>query len=157
MYYIVSPIPIEELKKYKNTNPRDIKKFYKTIEGKKFAEINPLIIRQISNKNAGIALVSFDINVIGLCYDCPLYITFLNDKTYYKAFNLGIWEHRNIKKCEDMQENGTKPEIKIENQYFGGDLSTVLHKCQNDIKFDLKKQSMVKYLLKNNEITIIED
>ena len=160
MYYIISPIPIENFKKYhipftKSGLSRDVQKFFETEEGKQFLSINPLIIRRVSNKNTAIQSIATDIGIVGLCYNCPLYIAFLNDATYYKEFDLGLWEHTNLEKCVDMQENGAKIKIDKGRQYFAGNIDKILEECKNNMQFRLNNFSIMKYLLYQNQITQI--
>ena len=160
MYYIISPIPIENFKKYhipftKSGLSRDVQKFFETEEGKQFLSINPLIIRRVSNKNTAIQSIATDIGVMGLCYSCPLYISFLNDATYCKNFDLGLWDYTNLKECVDMQKNNKKAKSEKEKQYFMGDINKILKECKNNMRFKLNSSSIIVYLLYKNQITQI--
>lgn len=161
MQYIISIVPVEELQKYhipfiKPSFTRDIEGFFATDEGKEFLNISPLKIYHTPNKKVAIAEVATDVALIGLCYDCPLCITFLNDVTYSKLFDLGLYGYSNLENCVKMQENNMKSKISISDQYFGGDFERISEECKKVMQFKLSKDNMAKYLLKDNKITKID-
>lgn len=160
MQYIISPIPVAELQKYhipfiRSSFTRDVKGFFETNEGKEFLNISPLMIHHTTNKKTAIVEVATHIALIGLCYDCPLYITFLNDVTYNRMFDLGLYQYSNIEKCVEMQENNKKAEISISDQYFGGDFEKITDACKQVMDFKLSKDNIATYLLEDDKITKI--
>lgn len=157
MYYIISPIPVENLKKYHipyfgTTSTRDMAAFCKTDLGKEFLEINPLRIIHEKSKLDAIANVATDIAWIGLCYNNPLYIAFMTDNAFYNMFDLGMARYTNFDKCTKMQRENRYAEIELNEQYFQGDYNCILKACKEHFNFKLSRFKIVQYRLAKNTI-----
>ena len=107
MFYIISPINLEQLKKYHIPkadiwgNP-DLISYSSTQEGKDFFNIAPMRIISANNKEQLIFRISTDISFFSMCYNCPLYIYVMNKKTDKKLLNFKIDNHVNMGKVQDL-------------------------------------------------------
>lgn len=157
MYYVISPIPVNDLKKYHipfvgKTQTRDIIAFSATDEGKEFMRIAPLRICHESDKKRAIEKAIIDIAWIGLCYNCPLYIAFMSNNAFYSDFDLGLMRHTNFEKCTLMQREGRFAEIPASEQYFGGNFHAIMSVFEQECRFQLVGKQIVQYKLENNNI-----
>lgn len=92
MYYILSPIPIEELEKYTpKTHPElideygnvDTMEFYHTPEGQKFyTEIMPMVIANRPKKVDLMDSMFWDLLFIDLIYNQDYYVYILSQKNF---------------------------------------------------------------------------
>ena len=157
MYYIISPIPVENLKKYHipfvgKTQTRDMATFCATADGKEFLSINPVRICHESDKTHAIASAAVDIAWIGLCYNCSLYIAFMSDNAFYKFFDLGVARYTNFEKCTKMQQENRNAELPKAEQYFGGDFNTIVNTCEKEFQVKLVGNQVIQYQLNDNKI-----
>lgn len=157
MYYVISPVPVDILKKYHipfvgKTQTRDMAAFCATDDGKEFLTIAPLRICHERDKISAIAEAAVDIAWIGLCYNCPLYVSFMSDNAFYSDFDLGMARYTNFEKCTNMQREGRFAELPKEQQYFGGDFNTIVNTCEREFQFKIVGKEIVQYKLENNKI-----
>ena len=150
MYYIISPKPIDYLKKFKipykeNSSTRDSMAFYNTDEGKEFLKISPLIISRAPNLKEGAYQAAIDISFISLCYNCTLYIYAMKDNYYYNNLELGFSGYRNLGKLSKLTDSNidksidvNKLKIPMDTTYFKGNIDTIIQSMSEsfkDIKF----------------------
>lgn len=157
MYYIISPIPVENLKKYQipfvaRTYTRDMTTFCTTDNGKEFLQINPLRISHEHSKSNAISNVAIDVAWIGLCYNIPLYIAFMTESAFHNTFDLGMARYTNFDKCTKMQRENRYAEISKAEQYFQGDYNSIVNACNQHFKFNLSNTKIIQYRLAKNTI-----
>lgn len=164
MFYIISPVSIDELKKFsvpyiKGTGMLDIEGFYASKEGKKFQKISPISIKRVNNKKDLQAQIAADISFISLCYNCPLYIYVMKDSSYFHELSLGFISHNNYGKVNQLFELKMKynsydfPEAKelkvpMEKTYYKGNLEKIDEAVKTALKpLNLKKNPINAYKL----------
>lgn len=145
MYYIISPLRIDALQKYKlpvkdKYKNKDYELFYNSKEGQEFLKIVPIRIKSERNKKELIFNLSMDISWISLCYNCDLYVYVMKDSWYYKNLDFWYQMHTNFGNLSKMQKLGLnnneafKYKLSNENRYYQGDIETLENNMMNNLK-----------------------
>ena len=130
MLYIISPKPLDVLKKYNIPKTGifrspDMAKYMMSNEGKEFFNIEPMRIIEVKDKEQLIFRASTDISFFSMCYNCPLYIYVMEDKTYKNLLNYKIKNHFNMGKGQkllgDDKKAAEKAKIDPRTTYYNSD------------------------------------
>lgn len=142
MYYIISAKPLDYLKQFHipyvgKTKTRDSEAFYSSTKGKKFLRITPLVISNCNDMRDAAHNIAIDIAYLSLCYNIPLYIYVLSDKSFYKELDIGCVSFRNFGKVAKLTDLHAKynsydfpeaKELKVDQQntYYKGNIDEII-------------------------------
>ena len=162
MFYIISPLNLEQLKKYHIPradiwgNP-DLLNYEKTDEGKEFFNIAPMRIISANTKEQLIFRISTDISFFSMCYNCPLYIYVMNKKTYKKLLNFKIDSHINMGKVQellkDLHIDNQDKKIDPKTTYYNSDEKVITEELEKLIN-SISSENYEIYLTKEKGFTI---
>lgn len=142
MYYIISPIPFEDYKKFhipflaENKYQRDYNSWYETENGKEFRSIAPVRMSYEKNRKQMLWEIAMDICYFGCCYNCPLHVYIMNDKIFHKELDLGYAKWTNVGKCRAMERVDKDYSIKLprSEMYFEGQMAVVEKQVYDTMK-----------------------
>lgn len=144
MYYMISPIPFEDYKKYhvpflvENKYGRNWNEFYETEEGKEFRSIAPVRMYYQKNRKELLWNVAMDICWISGCYNCPLHVYIMKDKVFHKELDLGYMKYTNFGKCKAMEGSAEEKDFSVRlprsDTYFQGNMAEIERQVYDAMK-----------------------
>lgn len=156
MLYIISPINLDGLKKYNIPKKGmfgtpDWYQFLTSEEGKEFFDISPMRIIQVENQKQLIFRLSTDVSFLSMCYNCPLYIYIMDNKTYKRVLNYKIKSHFNMGKVQqllsDNKKLAEKAKIDPSTTYYNSDDNVITEELTKTLK-GVKSNNIEIYLTK---------
>lgn len=167
MYYMISPIPFEDYKKYHipflvgNRYGRNYNGFYETEEGKEFRSIAPVRMYYQKNKRQMLFDIAMDICWIGCCYNCPLHVYIMKDKVFHNELDLGYMKYTNFGKCKAMEGTPKDKDYSMKlprnEMYFQGNMSEVEKHVHDVMKFKLNNDTpIIHYIVYKDRIEVCD-
>lgn len=166
MYYIISPIPFEDYKKFhipflaENKYQRDYNNWYETENGKEFRSISPVRMSYENERKQMLFQIAMDICWIGCCYNCPLHIYIMKDKIFHNELDLGYKRYTNFGKCKAMEGDKKDYSMKLPRteMYFEGQMAVVEKQVYDVMKFKLTNDNPIAhYIVYKDRIEVCEN
>ena len=160
MFYIISPISLEELKRYKFTKSsrHNWIKFLSSDTGREFLDIAPIRIMKVKNMEQALFMASTDISFFSMAYNCPLYISFLSNKIFKEDFHFKIKNHLNMGKVQKILETNKKEaekaKINAKSTYYCSDDNVISEELRK-ITINAQSSNIKIYLTKEKGFELI--